>query len=102
MAAALDSRTQGDIEGLTVEWDWNSEQDCVCVACLWKQIKIILTSAARNVLNLEPRRGEIQQLITPNNKKNPQQALTMQPDHHIAGGMIKWDLHIFYIDYKIM
>lgn len=44
---------------------------CVCAACLWKQIKIILTGAARNVLNLEPQRGEIQQLITPHTKKIP-------------------------------
>ena len=57
--------SQGSLTGIP------NKMVCVCAACLWKQIKIILTAAARNVLNLEPQRGEIQQLITPHSKKIP-------------------------------
>lgn len=57
------------------QWSGTGIPNKIVYACLWKQIKIILTSAARNVLNLEPRRGEIRQLITPNKKtKNPQRS----------------------------
>lgn len=63
------------LSGMFTRWDWRSHSQVgrefqtrlsVCAACLWKQIKIILTSAVRNVLNLEPRRGETQLLIAPN------------------------------------
>lgn len=63
------------LSGMFTRWDWRSHSQVgrefqtrlsVCAASLWKQIKIILTSAVRNVLNLEPRRGETQRLIAPN------------------------------------